>query len=84
MKKIVGMTVVILFLWGSTKEDRSARAAGKGNDAPRRKHKLKGSGNVDGPFMEKIQSLLKIVVPTWTSKESKYIVILTLLLVLRT
>lgn len=34
--------------------------------------------------MEKIQGLLKIVIPSYTCKEAKYVTILTLLLILRT
>ena len=34
--------------------------------------------------MEKVKALVKVVVPGWTSKEAKYLFILTLLLVLRT
>ena len=34
--------------------------------------------------MERIHKLIKIVIPTWTCKEAKYIMIMTLLLVLRT
>lgn len=34
--------------------------------------------------MDRIKQLVKVAVPTWTCKESKYLAILTLLLVLRT
>lgn len=72
-----------MFLWGSTKEDRG-QTSSKSASKPARKHNLRGSGNVDSAFMEKIQQLIKIVVPTWTCKESRYLMILTLLLILRT
>lgn len=72
-----------MFLWGSTAEDR-----GRQNRPLRRNEKTKKrtnkGGNVDAAFMEKIQSLIKVVLPSWTCKESKYLCILTLLLVLRT
>ena len=45
---------------------------------------MSGKGNVDGVFIKKIRELIKIVVPSWNSKESKYIVLLTLMLILRT
>ena len=44
----------------------------------------KGQGNVDSVFFDKIKKLLKIVVPNANCKEVKYLVILSLLLVLRT
>ena len=44
----------------------------------------KGQGNVDSVFFKKIQSLLKAVVPRANCKESKYLLILSLLLILRT
>jgi ABC-type uncharacterized transport system fused permease/ATPase subunit len=51
---------------------------------PVKKHNLRGSGNVDAQFWTRIKELLKIVVPNYTCKEFKYLIILTLLLVLRT
>lgn len=39
---------------------------------------------MDAVFVEKIKQLLKVAVPGWSSKEVKYLIILTLLLVLRT
>jgi len=45
---------------------------------------LRGSGNVDAAFIDKIKGLIKIVIPNYTCKEFKYISILTLLLILRT
>ena len=44
----------------------------------------KGQGNVDAIFFEKIKKLINVVVPKLNCKESKYLVILSLLLVLRT
>ena len=72
---------VLLLLWGSTSGDRgnSARKYNKGKG--RRQSK---GGLVDADFMKKIKRLIKIVFPSKSCKESKYIVILTLLLVLRT
>lgn len=73
---------VVLLLWGSTSGDRgnSARKYQKGG-VKRRSSK---GGLVDAEFMKRIKKLLKIVFPSKTCKESKYIAILTLLLVLRT
>ena len=85
----MGVVAIILLLWGSTKADRGSNVAkrnikdAKGGKAPRQ-HKLRGSGNVDAQFIEKIKGLLKITVPSYNCKESKYLVILTLLLILRT
>jgi ATP-binding cassette subfamily D (ALD) protein 3 len=39
---------------------------------------------VDAQFFARIKKLLKVAVPGYTSKEFKYVIILTLLLVLRT
>jgi len=46
------MVVLILFLWGSTSDDRGQ--AKKISDMNRRVHRFKGSGNVDAAFMDKI------------------------------
>ena len=75
---------MVLFLWGSTADDRGRSERKYEKAKPKRVHRFKGSGNVDADFMDKIQGLLKVVVPTWTCKEVKYLCILTLLLVLRT
>ena len=45
---------------------------------------MKGAGNVDAKFWERIKALLKVVMPTWTCKEGKYLALLTLMLALRT
>jgi hypothetical protein len=78
----VGVLAVVALLWGSTRADRgsSARKYAKKAKGPR---SSKG-GLVDGEFFARIKRLIKIVFPTYTCKESKYIVILTLLLILRT
>ena len=47
-------------------------------------HRIKGSGNVDAAFWTKIKDLLKIVVPKFWCKETKYLGVLTILIVLRT
>lgn len=44
----------------------------------------KGKGNVDAAFLHRILELLKIVIPSWKSKEVLNLVLLTLLLVVRT
>lgn len=43
-----------------------------------------GKGNVDKIFFERIQKLIKIVVPSYKCKEAQFIVVLTFLLVVRT
>lgn len=49
------------------------------------KKKMNGkSGNVDSAFWKKIKELIKIVIPNKSCKEAKYVIILTLLLILRT
>jgi hypothetical protein len=53
-------------------------------DKAKRVHKFGGSGNVDAAFMEKIQKLIGVVLPNWSCKEVRYLIILTLLVVLRT
>ena len=47
------------------------------------KRGMKG-GNVDAAFYAKIRNLIKVVVPSWNCKESKYLLLLTLMLALRT
>jgi hypothetical protein len=80
------MVVIILFLWGSTRDDRQGKMNRNlsRNDKFKPKKQAYRGGNVDAAFMEKIQNLIKVVMPNWTCKESKYVAILTLLLVLRT
>ena len=39
---------------------------------------------VDAAFFSRIKALINVVIPDWTCKESKYIAILSLLLLLRT
>lgn len=58
--------------------------ASKGGKQVELKSKKKGQGNVDAVFFAKIKNLLNTVVPRANCKESKYLVILSLLLVLRT
>lgn len=72
---------VVALLWGTTSGDRgnSARKYQKGG-----KRRTAKGGLVDADFMKKIKKLLKIVFPNYSCKESKYIAILTLLLILRT
>ena len=74
--------MLVLFLWQTTKSDRGGTK--RKDDKPRKKHNLRGSGNVDAAFIEKIKELLKVVIPSYSCKEFKYLVVLTLLLVLRT
>jgi len=47
-------------------------------------HKQGGKGLVDKVFFERIKKLLRIVVPSYKSREAIYILILTGLLVIRT
>ena len=48
------------------------------------KNKRMGKGNVDKLFWERCYKLTKTVIPSWTSPEVRYIIILTVLLVIRT
>ena len=47
-------------------------------------NKQGGKGNVDKIFWKRIKILLKIVLPSWKTKEFAFLVILTGLLVIRT
>lgn len=46
--------------------------------------KGKGKGNVDRVFWKRVMILIKKVIPGWSSIEARYIVILSVLLVVRT
>jgi len=59
-----------------TAEEEQARA----NKAK----KARGKGNVDKEFWERIFKLVKLVIPGWKSREAKYIISLSVLLVIRT
>jgi len=52
-KRVIGVVVLVLFLWQSTKADRGHST--NRDTKPRRKHNLRGSGNVDAAFIEKIK-----------------------------
>jgi hypothetical protein len=81
----MGVVAIVLLLWRSTKEDRGrADAANVKTGGQTRKHKLRGTGLIDAAFWKNVKKLIKIVIPNYTCKEFKYLVILTLLLVLRT
>ena len=87
-QKIAGACVLILLLWGSTSKDRVRRpitaTTKHSKGGAELKTKKKGQGNVDAVFWNKIKTLIKVVVPRTNCKETKYLVILSLLLVLRT
>jgi len=87
-QKIMGVVVVVLFLWNTTSADRgqTVTAKMKANQLKSKNRRLmnRGSGNVDAQFWKRIKDLLKIVIPSYNCKEFKYLSILTLLLVLRT
>lgn len=53
-------------------------SGGRGGD------KKKGVGNVDAHFIARIKELAKIAVPSYSCKETKYLLVLTVLLVIRT
>ena len=44
----------------------------------------KGRGNVDAIFWKRLVKLSKIVLPSWRSREARYIYLLTILLIIRT
>ena len=78
----MGVVVLVLFLWKSTASDHGKQK----NINVKNLQKKKGgkSGNVDAAFWKKIKELIAIVIPNKSCKEFKYLVILTLLLILRT
>ena len=45
---------------------------------------MRGSGNVDAEFWKRIKELIRVVIPDMYCKEIKYIILLTIMLVLRT
>mmetsp|Transcript_8599 Transcript_8599/g.6083 ORF Transcript_8599/g.6083 Transcript_8599/m.6083 type:complete len:85 (+) Transcript_8599:113-367(+) len=61
----------------SSRENRNSDNA----DMPKKKG---GKGNVDKEFFERIKQLIKIVIPRTDCQESRYIVVLSVLLVVRT
>jgi len=81
-QKVLGVVAVVVLLWGSTKADRgaSARKYQKKNSKIRKSN----GGLVDKQFFDRIKKLLAIAIPNYTCKEFKYVIILTLLLILRT
>lgn len=44
----------------------------------------KSRGNVDAEFWKRLDKLIRVVLPSWRSREARYIYILSFLLVLRT
>ena len=65
---------------GKPKQDRAQDVGSRGKEGA----KKKGRGNVDSIFWERLSKLVKIVLPDFTSKEARYIYLLTALLVVRT
>lgn len=76
------MAIAVL-LWGSTKADRGEATRKLDGKTIKTKRGTKG-GNVDAEFIKRIKNLIKIVVPSWSCKEAKYLLLLTLMLALRT
>jgi len=82
---MLGVCVVVLLLWKSTKGDRGSFDKNNNDVSPQpRKHKLRGSGLIDDAFWKNVKKLIKVAIPNYTCKEFKYLITLTLLLVLRT
>lgn len=73
-----------MFLWRTTSGDRGQVTRKLDGKVQKRKSRLQGKGNVDHVFFKKIRELLNIVIPRWNCKESKYLALLTMMLVLRT
>jgi len=77
------VVAIAVLLWSSTKADRGEQTRKLDGKTIKSKRGGKG-GNVDAVFWKRIKGLLSVVVPSWNCKESKYLLLLTLMLALRT
>ena len=82
-QKILGAVSIAVLLWSSTKADRGEATRKLDGKTINKKRSQKG-GNVDPIFWKRIRRLLTVVVPEWNCKETKYLLLLTLMLALRT
>ena len=73
------MVVVLSGLYASSSYDR-----GKLGELSGSYKKEKKAGSVDGVFWERVKKLIKVVVPSWTSKEARYIYLLMVVIAVRT
>lgn len=81
----MGVAAVIIFvIYGATRGGKKKTGSDSNRPGSRSGEKKKGRGNVDNLFWERLHKLIKIVLPSWKSKEARYIYFLSLLLVIRT
>lgn len=82
-QRVFGAVAIAVLLWSSTKADRGESTRKLDGKVLKTKRGGKG-GNVDAAFWKRIKALLKVVIPSWNCKETKYLLLLTLMLGLRT
>lgn len=77
--------MIVALLWGIKQANKappmSEEELARFKEKRSNKH---GKGNVDSAFFDRIQRLIKHVLPSWNCKESQAIVLLAALLVVRT
>eukprot|EP00331_Platyophrya_macrostoma_P008452 CAMPEP_0176430530 /NCGR_PEP_ID=MMETSP0127-20121128/14306_1 /TAXON_ID=938130 /ORGANISM="Platyophrya macrostoma, Strain WH" /LENGTH=648 /DNA_ID=CAMNT_0017812433 /DNA_START=116 /DNA_END=2062 /DNA_ORIENTATION=- len=82
-RKALSVSILCLVLY-LIKIKLSKNKSKASTDAKPAKKEKKGAGNVDSVFFKRIKALLKIVIPSWKSKEVFNLSLLTFLLVVRT
>lgn len=83
-EKVALAALLALIIYKSTAGKKSREGQSSGGRSGDKGDRKKGRGNVDELFWIRIRKLVKIVLPSYTCREARYIYILTILLVVRT
>ena len=76
---IGGMGAVLTLLLASSRGDRGKQGQLSGSIKEK-----KSAGSVDATFWKHIKELIKVVIPSYTGKEARYISLLLVIIALRT
>lgn len=80
---LAALLALIIYKVSTGKKSRSGQQS-QGRSGASSQDRKKGRGNVDELFWIRIKKLVKIVLPSYTCREARYIYILSVLLVVRT
>jgi hypothetical protein len=76
---IAGIGIVLSCLYASSWGDRGKLGELSGSYKQEKK-----AGSVDSVFWKRVTKLIKVAIPSWTSKEARYIYLLMLVIAMRT
>ena len=83
-KKVLTFSILVILVYFVLNYIRNRKKADPSKLKLQQSIRKKSKGQVDGLFFKRIWELVKIVIPTWKSKEVGYIIALTAFLYLRT